>query len=1098
MRELFKSILRFSWATVLLGLREGMAGLTSGRSGLPQPLAAGPPPAPLSVPTDTIPSPDPSREAGVATAPQTKGTVNSGRLNTSTFIVVGEGLAAGMGNFSLADDSQRFSFPALMADQMETSFDQPLIQPPGIGDAIGFAPWPVIVPSPLQSTVLDRIPPQLPSNLSVPGFTVSDALHLRPREPMIDRSNGKQTTANLILGVRDMAYASSKPLPTQIESAISRKPTLALLELGYAEALEAAVTGNLDHLPRGPSFREDYTTIVRELRSTGADVIVLTIPDPTNTAHFSSLQVAAPIVKLDVPLLMELWNLHADDLITVNGLNEISFQIYSASVAPSAASIQPLRSGSVLAGNVATRLQEAVRDLNQEIRKIASAERAVVYDLYALIKQIHTSGALIGGRTLTGDYLGGFYCLNGYYPGATGQALIANEILALLNKEFSASFQPVNIGNIMADDPVASYKKAEGPNWTKVDLTSAQPIPSLPPAGPSAAPMAPGPPQPLPASGQVINTKAHILQLPPGLEQVLPLNPELSYFGDALSAQNCRTPQTIQWGSGGNLLFGGLAMMDSHLSGNIRIKFTQPIDDWTNFEISFEQGLVGTDSVLAAPTFFEMAGKQQRVGNVPGMISGGRLNLSTGQVDPSNGKLNIYASFFNTALFALLRINPNFPTTPLSFPGPYGSATMQFDQRPDGKLDFAFFGSTFVPLGNQIRFPLNFCGPSRQFASIPANGTVLHPHISLSTKATQPSATPSVSPEIPFNTVQEFTLFTAISSFGDMFTLDAPQVGGPALGRSRLLGRVQIQFGPKSGSLVPIAISTTTAGGVLAPLDPTPIAQLFPGRLTPGPQGFYENLRFPLRTYSLNDLSVIDDPFDLSVAALDLRTGQSLQPILHRAFINQDLIFALLRVEPRTPKDSFFFRGFATLKNGHDGGRLFTYFGAVHIPYPPGFLFPDPNLATGFSVTGGGALDPYLWISAFSGNGSHGDVKTARADHVISSRGEEFSYRFHVSADPNHQSEFEFENHTQNGSFRMHSLTWVDSGSPSADNITFETVTFSGFGIWSKAGVERVVQGAVQLSTSPVVAYLGIQIGTGGEIANVNLIRPMTAFPVPT
>jgi len=230
------------------------------------------------------------------------------------------------------------------------------------------------------------------------------------------------------------------------------------------------------------------------------------------------------------------------------------------------------------------------------------------------------------------------------------------------------------------------------------------------------------------------------LQLPPGLEQVLPLNPELSYFGDALSAQNCRTPQTIQWGSGGNLFFNGLAMMDSHLSGNVRIKFTPPVDDWTTFEISFGQGLVGADSVLAAPSFFQMPGKQQRVGDVPGVISSGRLNLRSGQVDPTNGKLNIYTSFFNTALFALLRVNPNFPTTPLSFPGPYGSATVNFDQRPDGKLDFTFFGSTFVPLGNQMSFPLNFSGPTRQFASIPANGTVLHPHISLTTK--QPSLPP--------------------------------------------------------------------------------------------------------------------------------------------------------------------------------------------------------------------------------------------------------------------------------------------------------------------------------------------------------------------
>ena len=1105
MRELLKSMLRFSWAGVLLGIREGISSLLPGRVGAP----SNPVPAPtvfLPPPTSTVSGRPPSvtnASAGVAppgsaTAARTSRDVNRGRLNTSTFIALGEGLAAGMGDFSLSDESQKYSFPAQMAQQMGATFDQPLIQPPGVGQAIGFAPWSVIVPSPLQSTVLDQIPPDPPSNLSVPGFSVSDALRLRPRQPLIDRTSPKQTTANLIFGIRGMAYAAPPPLPTQLESAVRRKPTLALVELGYAEALEAAVTGKPDRLPRSSSFREDYSTIVRELRSTGADVIILTVPDPTDTAHFSTLQAASPIVKLDVSLLMELWNLRTDDLITANGLNEISFQLYAASVAPSGGSIKPLPPGSVLAADVAARIQAGIQDLNQEIRQIASAQGAIVYDLYAFIKQVHTNGAPGGGRTLTGDYLGGFYSLNGYYPGATGQALIANEILGLLNKEFNASFPPVNLASVLAVDPVAGYKKAEGPNWTKADLTSAQPLPSPPSAPPSAPPAPSGPPQPPPASGQVIDTTAHVLQLPPGLEQVLPLNPGLSYFGDALSAQNCRTPQTIQWGSGGNLFFNGLAMMDSHLSGNVRIKFTPPVDDWTTFEISFGQGLVGADSVLAAPSFFQMPGKQQRVGDVPGVISSGRLNLRSGQVDPTNGKLNIYTSFFNTALFALLRVNPNFPTTPLSFPGPYGSATVNFDQRPDGKLDFTFFGSTFVPLGNQMSFPLNFSGPTRQFASIPANGTVLHPHISLTTKATQPS-TSSSPPEIPFNTVQEFTLFTAVSSFGDFFTLDAPEVGGPALGRSRLLGRVQLQFGPKSGNSVPIAISTAAAGGVLAPLDPTPIAQLFPGRLTPGPQGFYENLRFPFRTYSLNDLAVIDDPFDLSVAALDLRTGQSLQPVLHRGFINQDLIFALLRVEPRTPKDSFFFRGFATLKNGRDHGQLFSYFGAVHIPYPPGFLFPDPNLATGFSVVGGGALDPYLWMWAVSNGGSRTAVQTGKADHAVSSRGEVFSYQFAVSGHPDERpATFQFENHSQQGKFVMHSLAWIDSTKSSLGGESFDLVTFAGFGVWKKADVERVVQASAQFASSPNVSYVGIQIGPGGEISNVNIVSPPTAFPVPS
>jgi hypothetical protein len=1028
--------------------------------------------------------------------------VSSGRLNTTSFVVLGEGLAAGMGDFSLQEESQRYSFPAQMARQMAADFVQPLIQPPGIGEVIGFAPWSVVVPSPLQSSVLDQIPPVPPSNFSVPGLTVADAVRLRPQEPLIARDSGKQTSVNLILGTLQIAYGPLGPLPTQLEAALERKPTLALVELGFVEALDAAISGLPARLADVASFRNDYARIVRDLRSTGAEIVLLNIPDPMDTAYFSSIDAAAQIVKLDPRLLSELWTMPADELVTVQGLNEISYQLYSASVGPASESaFVPLPTGSTVSSGVAAQLRSGVQRLNQAIAEIATAEGANLYDLNAMISRIHRAGVVVKGRTITGDYLGGFYSLNGYYPGATGQACIGNEILQLLNRKYGASYPLIDLPAVASSDPVAAYRRAAGPYWTRQDLSTPLPLP-LP-----RAPDVNGPrPPPQEVVSQVIDTASHTLRLPPGLEQVLPVDLDHSYFGDALVAQHCRAPSEIEWTSCEMLYFRGLAMMDSHLSGYLRIKFGPPVGDWTTFQVSLEGGLVGTDAVLAAPVFFRMPGKQQLVGDVPGLVSSGRLNLRTGQVDHTPGALNIYVNFFNSAIFALVRVNPNFPTAPLSFPGQYGSATASFEQRPDGKLDFTFYGSTFVPLGAGSFFPLNFCGPSREFASIPASGMAIHPHFSLTTKASAAEESTGTA-DIPYNTIQEFTLFTPASSFGDLFTLSAPQLGGPALGRSRLLGRMQIQFGPQSGNSVPIVVSTTVPGGILTPLGPTPLQQLFPGRLTPGPDGFYENLRFPLRTYSLNDLSVLDDPFDLAVGALDIRNGRTLQPLLHRGFINQDLLFALVRVEPRTPKASFFFRGPGTF-NGDRNGQVFSFFGSVHIPYESSYLasggasqaplaFPDPNLATSFPVTGGGSLDPYLWLWGIRNSVVADYSATGHYERLVSSRGEVFSYHFtiHGSSGPA-RATFYYENHAQQGKFHMHSVAWTDYGRASG-SYRIDTVSFSGFGVWSMNGVEQVTQVAAQFFTTPGVSYVGIQIGPGGEISNVNSLLPATAFPIP-
>src|SRR5205823_2888771 len=146
---------------------------------------------------------------------------------------------AGMCNFSLFDDDQRESFGAQMARQMNVAFPQALIQPPGLGHAPGFTRLPVRVPFDLQTTVLSEFPPSGPiSNLSVPGLTAADAVSLRPDPPVIRQNDADQTAVNFILGMPGLLNGEGS-LPTALEYALQRKPTLAVIELGFAEVLEA-------------------------------------------------------------------------------------------------------------------------------------------------------------------------------------------------------------------------------------------------------------------------------------------------------------------------------------------------------------------------------------------------------------------------------------------------------------------------------------------------------------------------------------------------------------------------------------------------------------------------------------------------------------------------------------------------------------------------------------------------------------------------------------------------------------------------------------------------------------------------------------------
>jgi hypothetical protein len=1051
-------------------------------------------PAGMSAPTgDPASRPDPA-DYGGPTSP-----VNSGRLDTSGFVVLGEGLAAGMGDFALSEETQKESFPSHMARQMGARLTQRLIQSPGICNPVGFAKMPVVVPTPMQTTVIDQLPPEPVNDLCVPGYRISDAVNLRPSRPLIQRHDAVQTAANLILGMIPIAYGERGRLPTQLECAMKLEPTFALVELGYHEALEAAVKAEPGLLPDARSLRSDYVNIVESLRDARSEVLAMTIPDPFDTAHFSRVEVAARILKVEAGVLLSAYGLSPDDFVTPTGLIEIGFQLF-------ARTIKPLPDGCVVSAEVAGRISRRIAELNCELTSLVQERGGSVYDLHALFLRVRNEGVAVGSRRLTAEYLGGFYSLNGYYPGATGHAFIANELLHNLNVVYGSDFGRTDLRAVMQNDPVADYRQAEGQAWGAAQLSQSAP-PQQPDEpeqqGPKKSADAPearaqgkhgsGVWSPL---GSPQGWTGGRLRLPPGLEQVLPLSKAASYFGDSIRAVNCRDAREAQFGSCRGSLFGGYAMVDSHLSGSVRVRFTEPLNGLSHFEVTHGEGLVGDDGTLSAPQFFKLPALQNRVQDVPGLVSSGDLNLETGEVS----NLTYYFSFSNTALLALSRVNPNLPAQPIVFSSlpstatRYGSAWAAFEQRPDGLLDYTFYGSAFLPLGadlggDPVKFPLPIASSTLQFASVPAKGTALHPHLSVSTKEPEVSARDAC-PDIPFNTVQELTLFTHNSSFGDAFTLNAEEVlGGGATGRSHFLGRALIQFGERAGNSAPVAVSLLNAGGALAEMTSTPITQAFPGRLYPGPHGCDEFLRFPLRTYSLNDLMVIDDPFDISVGAVDLRTGRFINDLLHRGFINQDLFFALIRIEPRTPQSSFFFRGPAALEKGAGGRMVFRFKGQTHLPYPEGFLFPNPNLATGFVVGPDSALDPFLWIHALQDGDPPHAVKQGGKRDVIASTGERFSYSYKIPSDPaRHEASFEYENHTQQGKFKMHGLAWVgfcNSGGAGHNSGDYDTLTFTCFGVWSKGGSETVQQAEVQISTSTQRPYVGIQVDIG-NVSSVN------------
>lgn len=578
------------------------------------------------------------------------------------------------------------------------------------------------------------------------------------------------------------------------------------------------------------------------------------------------------------------------------------------------------------------------------------------------------------------------------------------------------------------------------------------------------------------------------LRLPPGNFQILQIDKNGSYMGDAVRIVDCPEDEDNPFGVCGNLLFGGLGLWNSHLTGSIAIQFYPPVNDVSHFEIFHPNNLVGDDVFMAAPQLYQMAVVSNIVLDTLSEYSSGDLNLITGEVT----NLNYTVNFFNFWYALLGFANPKLKPPAFSFPGVYGSAEAEFEQRPDGLLDFTFHGTTFLPLGNNIlgdpvRLPLPFCGPFVSCGHIQVPGMSLHPRLRITTKASSDPPCGERCPQIPENAVLEFTLNSRFSSTGDDFDFNSPQLGGAGGGRSQMQGRIQVQFGPRTGDFVPVAVNSLPPSGFVVPPPPFPVRGFSLGLL-----GHDEFLNFPRLAYEVKEVAVLDDPFDLPVGELNVKTGRLVGGLLWRSFWTSDLLLAVLEQNlGRIPFASFQFRGPAAFDLGPNEQLLFRYSGETRLPFE-GFTWPGPdytNPAQGFSLGLGSAATPFFRMQGALPTDTPAGVMAGLESSVLGSFGDRFSYVYsipcHSSGEP---ALFEYTNldPTRGGTFRMENLVSVScTNSPTSQlpQGLYDTVAFTGFGTWSRDDDRHVA--TVQISTAPDAPYVTILID-GGTLSNVN------------
>jgi lysophospholipase L1-like esterase len=392
-------------------------------------------------------------------------------IDFSRLVVVGDSLAAGVENGSLEASQQRHGFAKVIARQIGTPLELPLVPYPGAPNTLelvsaDFPPTIRPVPGVLlfpRLNPFDRV-----TDVAVPLQTVADALNRKP-DNNLKSTDETQLATDLVLGFPCPVLVAC-PALTQVQQAVALDPTAVIVEIGNNDILGALTSGQFGALASSPaaaqqfltSFGTNYAKLLSALASTRATLIIGNLPDVIQTAYFIPVAKLSETVKQPVDLLNNMLGTQPGDYVTLAALPSIEAILSGAHAGP----LPPSCNCVVTAAQAAL-----VRALTVQMNAIISSQAAAipgstVVDVFSLADRLYTHGYKLGRTKLSSDFLGGLFSLDGLHPTNTGYAIFANEFIEQINAAFGTHIRRVNIHEIAEDDPlVLSNRKRFSIPW---------------------------------------------------------------------------------------------------------------------------------------------------------------------------------------------------------------------------------------------------------------------------------------------------------------------------------------------------------------------------------------------------------------------------------------------------------------------------------------------------------------------------------------------------------------------------------------------------------------------------------------------------------
>jgi lysophospholipase L1-like esterase len=418
---------------------------------------------------------------------------SAGDADFSRYIAVGNSLTAGYADNSLYRSGQQNSYPSILAAQFASvgggDFKQPLLPGdhgyPGAKLVLywktncagvkGLTPGDYNGAADTNGSYVSIAAQGPYNNLGVPGIRAIDYL-------LGNYATFVATFGGANYAQRFYQQPNKRPLDELIYTMEKVKPTFFTCWLGSNDVLGYATSGGEGNAPGTPvfglilledispidMFRENYDSVVNNLVKNGAKGALINIPDITAIPHFTTVP----------PMGLKLTQQEADDLNVANLMYPHihftagdNFFLIADETAPGGkrhikanefirlakglpdsircagwGKTKPIAQDITLDEEEIANVKKFTADFNQIILEAARKHNLAYVDMNSFLKTV-SAGMKYNGVDYTTEYIsGGAFSLDGVHLTPRGYALVANEIIKVINTTYNAKipFADVN------------------------------------------------------------------------------------------------------------------------------------------------------------------------------------------------------------------------------------------------------------------------------------------------------------------------------------------------------------------------------------------------------------------------------------------------------------------------------------------------------------------------------------------------------------------------------------------------------------------------------------------------------------------------------